>query len=85
MATTNEINIQTAAKMYECRDAARQILGSKYQGRMNELGKVLEAVAERDRCNHIVAGTTAIKDAGLTGIDALMLIAAVVEITEPSA
>lgn len=79
-----EQNVKTAAQMYECRDAARRLLGDKYHARMDERARVIRAVAKRDNCNDIVAGATIIKDAGLHGIDVLLLMAAVVEMTEPS-
>lgn len=79
-----EQNVKTAAQMYECRDAARRLLGEKYHARMDERARVIRTVAKRDNCNDIVAGATIIKDAGLHGIDVLLLMAAVVEMTEPS-
>ena len=79
-----EQNVATAAKMYECRTAARQILGEKYPAKMRELADMVRAVAARDKCSNIVAGATVIKSAGLEGIQALLLMAAVVEMVEPS-
>lgn len=73
-----------AAQMYECRAAARRLLGDKYHERMQEYGRVVRAVAERDNCNEIVAGATVIKAAGLEYMDALLMMAAVVEMIEPS-
>lgn len=73
-----------AAKMYECRATARRLLGDKYHQRMDEYASVVRAVAKRDNCNDIVAGATVIKEAGLQGMDSLLLMAAVVEMTEPS-
>lgn len=70
--------------MYECRTAARQILGEKYPDKMRELAEVVRAVATRDRCSDIVAGATVIKSAGLEGLQLLMIMAAVVEMVEPS-
>lgn len=73
-----------AAQMYECRSTARRLLGDKFPVRMSEYADVIRAVAERDNCNDVVAGATVIKEAGLMGMDALLLMAAVVEMTEPS-
>ena len=81
---TQEQNISTAAQMYECRVAARRLLGDKYQEHMDERARVVKAVAKRDKCNDIVAGATVIKEAGLEGMQALLLMAAVVEMVEPS-
>ena len=79
-----EQHVAMAAKMYECRSAARRLLGDKFNQQMDERARVVRAVAKRDNCNEIVAGATVIKEAGLQGMDALLLMAAVVEMTEPS-
>lgn len=79
-----EQHVAMAAKMYECRDTARRLLGDKFHQRMDEYARVVRAVAKRDNCNDIVAGATVIKEAGLQGIGSLLLMAAVVEMTEPS-
>jgi indole-3-glycerol phosphate synthase len=79
-----EQHVVIAEKMYECRAAARRLLGDKYHTRMEELARVVRAVAKRDNSNDIVAGATVIKEFGLQGMDALLLMAAVVEMTEPS-
>lgn len=79
----NEQHFEIAAKMYECRTAARQILGDKYLDKMHELAQVVRAVAKRDKCDAIVAGATVIKAAELEGMQALLLMAAVVELLEP--
>gem|GEM_PF-2833256 len=70
--------------MYECRATARRLLGERFKPRMREWGKIVQAVAKRDNCNEIVAGATVIKEAKLFGMDSLMLMAAVVELVEPS-
>lgn len=79
-----EKHVAIAAQMYECRSTARRLLGDKFHARMAEYSDVVRAVAQRDKCNEIVAGATVIKEAGLTGMDSLLLMAAVVEMTEPS-
>lgn len=79
-----EQHVAMAAKMYECRATARRLLGDKFHQRMEEYASVVRAVAKRDNCNDIVAGATVIKEAGLQGMDSLLLMAAVVEMYEPS-
>ena len=79
-----EQQVAIAAKMYECRDAARTILGRRFKPKMDDLAQVVRAVAKRDNCNDIVAGATVIKEARLEGMESLMLMAAVVEMVEPS-
>lgn len=81
---TTEKHVALAAQMYECRTTARRLLGERFGPKMRELADVVRAVAKRDGCNDIVAGATIIKEARLLGMDSLMLMAAVVEMTEPS-
>ena len=82
--SATEQHVALAAQMYECRVAARRLLGDKYHARMDERARVIRAVAKRDNCNDIVAAATVIKKAGLYGMDSLLLMAAAVEMTEPS-
>ena len=82
--SATEQHVRVAAQMYDCRDAARRLLGDKYHARMQAYGCVVRAVARRDNCNDIVAGATVIKVGKLHGIEALLLMAAVVEMLEPS-
>lgn len=82
--SATETHVTIAAQMYECRSTARRLLGDKFSPRMAEYADVIRAVAKRDNCNNIIAGATIIKDAPLHGMDALLLMAAVVEMTEPS-
>ena len=79
-----EQHVAIAAQMYECRATARRLLGERFKPRMREWGNIVRAVAKRDGCNEIVAGATVIKEAGIFGMDSLMLMAAVVELVEPS-
>lgn len=81
---TTEQHVAMAAKMYECRATARRLLGDKFHERMAERARLVRAIAKRDNCNDIVAGATVIKEANLQGMDALLMMAAVVEMTEPS-
>ena len=83
MNTTKQ-QVETTAKMYECRDVARTILGDRFKPSMAELEKAIRAVAKRDKCHNIVAGATVIKEARLEGMESLMLMAAIVEMVEPS-
>jgi hypothetical protein len=73
-----------AAKMYECRITARRLLGDKYRQSMEERARVVRAMASREKCNVVEAGAKVIKENGLHGMDALLLLAAVVEMIEPS-
>lgn len=79
-----EANVILAAQMYRCRSAAKTILGDKFKQKMDEMAAVIRAVMARDKCNCIVAGSTAIKESELHGMSALIVMAAVVEMVEPS-
>lgn len=82
--SATEHHVAMAAKMYQCRTTAQRLLGDKFRQRMQDYASVVRAVAKRDNCNDIVAGATVIKEAGLQGMDSLLLMAAVVEMIEPS-
>ena len=79
-----ENNIALAAKMYECRATARQLLGEKFSEKMAEFATVINEIAVRDKCNSIIAGATLIKERGATGMGLMLTMAAVVEMNEPS-
>jgi hypothetical protein len=75
--------VQIAAKLYECRDAARTILGDKYQERMREYGDSIRSVAAAKECSELEAGKM-LADAGGGGVATVLMLAATVEIIEPS-
>lgn len=79
----NEHVVKMAAKLYECRDAARSILGEKYPERMMEYGDLVRRLAAADGCGEIDAGTRLAKSAG-NAIQVMLVMAATVEIIEPS-
>jgi len=82
--TATAQQIQLAAKLYEARDAMRSLLGDRYAARMAELGGVLKKVAARDSSNEIQAAQTVIRAIDAQGFDAVQLLAAAVELVEPS-
>lgn len=75
--------IQMAAKLYECRDAARNILGGRYAEKMREYGDAVRAMAAEQGCGELEAGTRLAKATG-DGMAAVLVLAATVEIIEPS-
>lgn len=77
--------VQMAAKLYELRDTAKRLLGGKYKPHMAELGKILKATADRDGKDVLAVATDVCKERGLIGMDLMMVMAAAVELTEPSA
>lgn len=75
-------DIQVTSRLYACRDAARLILGPLYRLRMTELGNALITAAAAADCDILRAA----HDAGRAAdaIHAMQLLAAVVELVEPS-
>lgn len=81
-ATEQQVHI--AAKLYEMRDRARRLLGEKYKQHMAELGRILKDTARQTGKSEIVVATEVAKKRNLAGIDLMMVMAAAVELTEPS-
>jgi hypothetical protein len=76
--------VEMAAKLYELRDRARRLLGDKYKAQMAELGKILKATADRDGKEVLAVATDVCKKRDLIGMDLMMVMAAAVELTEPT-
>ena len=79
-----ERHVNIAAKMYECRDASKRLNGDQYHSHMAELAKVVRYVEKRDGCSNIVAGVTIAKETRAEGFALLNIMAAVVEMEDPS-
>lgn len=76
--------VQMAAKLYELRDRARTLLGERYKPHMAELGKILKATADRDGKNVLIVAKEVCAKRDLMGMDMLMVMAAAVELVEPT-
>lgn len=76
-------SFQIASRLYDCRDAARTVLGESYPGRIQERGQVVRELATRNQCGVLEAGKQLAASAE-AGMDALLTLAAVVELIEPS-
>ena len=74
--------VQITARLYACRDAARLVLGPLYRLRMTELGTTLLRAAAAADCDILKAARDAGRHADAT--QAMQLLAAVVELVEPS-
>ena len=74
--------VKISAQLYECRDAAKRLLGAHYQRDMDLWAMAIRGVAETDKCSDVAAATKMAKDAD--GFGAIVILAAVVEMTEPS-
>ncbi|MDF8912878.1 hypothetical protein OU568_26605 [Escherichia coli] len=79
-----EQQVKMAAKLYEMRDRARRLLGAKYKPHMDELGRILTMTSKRDGKSVLKVATEIAKKRELIGIDLMMVMAAAVELSEPS-
>ncbi len=79
-----EQQVSMAAQLYDMRDKARRLLGDKYKPHMAELGKILRMTADRDKKSILAVATEVCKKRELIGMDMMMIMAAVVELAEPT-
>lgn len=80
----DEKQVRMAATLYDMRDKARRLLGDKYKPHMTELGRILQMTATRDKKSVLQVATEVCKKRELIGMDLLMVMAAAVELTEPT-
>jgi len=83
--TATEQQIKMAAQLYDMREKAKRLLGERYKPHMAELGKILKATADRDRKSVLAVATEVAKKRELIGMDLMLVMAAAVELAEPSA
>lgn len=76
--------VQMAAQLYDMRDKARRLLGDRYKPHMAELGKILTMTAERNKKSALEVAIEVSKKRELIGMDLLLVMAAAVELTEPT-
>jgi hypothetical protein len=76
--------IQISARLYECRDSARFLAGNDYKSIMDEYGRVIKAVADRDKTSNIKAAMKIADRPDISGVTMMYVFAALVEMTEPS-
>lgn len=76
---------QLAARLYDIRDAAHTILGAHYTERMRGLGDVIKMNADRSNKDVLQAAMDICTTKNLQGLDLLFVMAATVELIEPSA
>ena len=79
-----EKQVKMAAEMYGMRDKARRLLGGNYKTHMAELGKILKMTAQRDKKEPLAVAIEIVKKRNLIGMDLMMVMAAAVELTEPT-
>lgn len=79
-----EKQVTMAAQLYDMRDKARRLLGDKYKPHMAELGKILTMTAARDKKEPLAVAIEVAKKRELIGMDLMMVMAAAVELAEPT-
>ena len=79
-----EKQVTMAAQLYDMRDKARRLLGDKYKPHMAELGKILTMTAARDKKEPLAVAIDVAKKRELIGMDLMMVMAAAVELAEPT-
>lgn len=75
--------IEIANKLYECRKAAKQILGADYKSRMTELQQLIKSQCNASQCDELEAVKILIKGSS-TGMREILFFSAYVEMIEPS-
>lgn len=80
----SEKQVRIAARLYEIRDAMRRLFGERYAEQLKPFQQMLERLKEQSGLDTLAAATYIAKqlDAGDPAI--MMLMAAAVEIVEPS-
>jgi hypothetical protein len=87
MTPKSETQIRIAAKLYEARDAVRTLLGDKYHEKMKIGMDALQTLCDEEGISPLVAATRTANmfDREGRGAAALLVLAAAVEMLEPSA
>lgn len=82
---TTESQIKMAAQLYDMRDKAKMLLGDKYKGHMETLGKILKDIPRQKDKAVLSVAIDLCKKHELAGMEFLFTLAAAVELEEPSA
>ena len=84
MSEPTEKTVRIAAQLYDMRDKAKRLLGPKYKSHMEDLGRLLTMTARKDNKSVLDTAIDVCKKKELAGMDLLLIMAAAVELTEPS-
>jgi hypothetical protein len=84
MTPPAERHVRMAARLYKLRDTARQLLGNKYHERTRDLGVILQQTADKRCCSVVEVATEVCRDSHLHGIEEMLVMAAAVEVVDPS-
>lgn len=81
---TTESQIKMAAQLYDMRDKAKMLLGDKYKGHMEMLGRILKDISRQKNKPVLAVAIDHCKKRELTGMEFLFTMAAAVELEEPT-
>ena len=84
MSANSEQAIKIVSKLYDMRTAARSALGNKFESQMRVVGEDIQAIATKENINVLTAATRFAKDKNMTGWPLIILMAAAIELVEPS-
>lgn len=79
-----EKQVKMCAQFYDMRDKARILLGDKYKPHMAELGKILTMTEVRNKTEPLSVAIEVAEKRELIGMDLMMVMAAAVELAEPT-
>lgn len=83
--SASESPVRLAARVYEMRDAARNILGDRYAQKMAEFRKPIEIVQRKLKTeNPIIAAADICRNVEAGGFEVIFLMAAACEMVDPS-
>lgn len=81
----SELAVKIAHTFYQARTSARLILGDRYQLRMEQYGAIIQGVAKDYNLDVVAATQKIARESKLEGGALMCLLAAAVELAEPSA
>ena len=79
-----ESKIKIASRLYEMREAAKELLGVDYLERMHEFGAILSETAAREKKDVLQVAVEVCKEPGCVPLETITVMAAAVELVEPS-
>lgn len=82
--TATEREVKLAASLYECRDSMRVWWGDAYAERIKERRKLIEAQMADDKSESVLDAALTIAKTMPGGVSVMMVLAAAVEMIEPS-
>lgn len=80
MATEQQVKM--AARLYECRDAARTLFGARYEAEIAPRRQLIRDAMTHHKIEALPAARQLIDVAGLSGISIVTMMAAAVDVVE---